>query len=297
MAGEMKEVICEQAILGESPVWDEQSQLFYWVDILGQYIHEYSPKTKRTRSIKINQMPGAVAPSTKPGKLIGALQHGFYSVDFDTSLITPIFDPEEHKPNNRFNDGKCDPAGRFWAGTISLTREPEDAALYCLDSANGVQKKWSPVTTSNGLAWNKNKQAMYYIDTPTQSITQFDYSLADGSIHDPKAIIDFSKEHGKPDGMTIDADGNLWIAHFEGGRVSCWNPDTGKKQEELILPASLITSCTFGGESLTDLYITTARNELTEEEQKKEPLAGYVFSYSLGVKGLPADHFMNENGS
>lgn len=287
----MKEVICEQAMLGESPVWDEQSQLFYWVDILGQFIHEYNPKTKRTRSIKLDQMPGAVAPSSKTGTLIAALQHGFYFIDFDHSSLTVVSDPEKHKPNNRFNDGKCDPAGRFWAGTISLTREPEDAALYCLHSSMEVQKKWSPVTTSNGLAWNNNKRAMYYIDTPTQSIVQFDYSVEDGAIRSPELIIDFSEEQGKPDGMTIDADGNLWIAHFEGSRVSCWNPDTGKKQDELLLPASLITSCTFGGEHLTDLYITTARNKLTEEDQKQEPLAGYVFSYSPGVKGLAADRF------
>lgn len=287
----MKEVICEQAMLGESPMWDEQSQLFYWVDILGQYIHEYNPKTKRTRSIKLDQMPGAVAPTSKTGTLIAALQHGFYFIDFDHSSLTAVSDPEKHKPNNRFNDGKCDPAGRFWAGTISLTRESEDAALYCLDPSMNVKKKWSPVTTSNGLAWNNNKRAMYYIDTPTQSIVQFDYSVEEGAIRSPELIIDFSEEQGKPDGMTIDADGNLWIAHFEGSRVSCWNPDTGKKQDELLLPASLITSCTFGGEHLTDLYITTARNKLTEEDQKHEPLAGYVFSYSPGVKGIPADRF------
>nr|WP_252315066.1 SMP-30/gluconolactonase/LRE family protein [Sinobaca sp. H24] len=99
MTREMKEVICEQAMLGESPMWDEQSQLFYWVDILGQFIHEYNPKTKRTRSIKLDQMPGAVAPSLKTGTLIAALQHGFYFIDFDHSSFTAVSDPEKHKPN------------------------------------------------------------------------------------------------------------------------------------------------------------------------------------------------------
>ncbi|WP_157842944.1 SMP-30/gluconolactonase/LRE family protein [Bacillus sp. FJAT-44742] len=285
------QVIAHYSELGESPIWDDEKKKAYWVDITGERIHEYDPENGKVRSIKTGQMVGAVAP-TSQGKLVAAMQHGFYIVDMENHNFHFLSDPEEEKANNRFNDGKCDTEGRFWAGTISLTRETGAAALYCLNERRKVRKMHSPVTVSNGLAWNRDRNCMYYIDTPEQQVVVFNYEFQTGDIFTPRPVIDFTEEKGKPDGMTIDSEGKLWIAHFEGGKVSRWDPDTGEKQEEINLPASLVTSCTFGGKDLNQLFVTTADVKLTEKEKKEQPMAGFTFVITLAdVTGLPPNRY------
>ncbi|MFZ4451439.1 SMP-30/gluconolactonase/LRE family protein [Salibacterium aidingense] len=283
-------VVDEKALLGEGPSWDEQEEVLYWVDIMGKNIHRYNPGKQTNQTLSAGQEPGAVVVH-KNSELIAAMQHGFYLIDFDEAVFTPITDPEEHLSGNRFNDGKCDPAGRFWAGTMAYDKQKDQAALYCLEADHTVAQKIDNIGISNGLAWNAEQTSMYYIDTPTLQVSAFDYDVKSGSISNRRTIITFSGTEGRPDGMTIDAEGMLWIAHYGGWKVSRWNPGTSECLEEIEVPASQVTSCVFGGRDLKTLYITTARNSLREEQMQQEPHAGGLFAVDLDVKGTLSDRF------
>ena len=277
-------VVDAKALLGEGPCWDEEKQLLYWVDILNHHVHIYEPTLDSMKVIKINQYIGAVVPRNSGG-LVVALYNGFYFLDPKTETLTPIADPEKDKPNNRFNDGKCDSSGRFWAGTMSLDGSLNKGALYYLDKDLLVKKVLENISTSNGLAWDLESRTMYYIDTPTKKVKAFDFNSTSGDISNQRVVIDFPENEGFPDGMNIDSEGMLWIAHWGGGQVSRWNPNTGEKIDSVIVPAPLVTSCEFGGKNLDELYITTAGIGLSEEEIQKYPHAGSLFKIKPGVKG------------
>lgn len=270
--------------LGEGPVWDHKSNIFYWVDILEKCIFMYDPSNDKVRTTKLDQYVGCVAPR-KNGGLVMGLKHGFYFYDWKQDQLEKIHDPESHLTENRFNDGKCDPTGRFWAGTTDATGEDGDGALYLLDKDLTVSKKIENVGTSNGIAWSPDHRFMYFIDTPTKQVVRYDFDITKGTIHNPNVVIDFPVSCGLPDGMTIDQEGMLWIAGWGGKGVSRWNPYTGDKLEFIPVPAVNVTSCTFGGEEMDELYITTARTRTTEEDLQKYPHAGGVFKVKTGVKG------------
>ncbi|HLU21396.1 SMP-30/gluconolactonase/LRE family protein [Lederbergia graminis] len=290
MQYEVELVVDERAILGEGPTWDSEKKVLYWVDILGRKIHCYDPTTQNTKTITLDQYVGAAVPNTTGG-LVLALQHGFYSIDLETEELTPIHDPEEHLPNNRFNDGKCDAAGRFWAGTMSLSDEANVGNFYRLDVDHKVNKMVENVTTSNGIAWSPDNKTMYYIDTPTCEIVAYDFDLETGSISNKRVAIKHPKERGFPDGMTIDAEGMLWVATWSGAQVCRWNPHTGELLESVKIPSPLVTSCCFGGDNLDELYITTARVGLNEKTLEQYPHAGSLFKIKTNVKGQPMHPF------
>jgi len=284
-------VLEHYSMLGEGPVWDDKLQRICWVDILGKEIHQYSPETKTHHTISVGQMVGAIAVC-KNGNFLAALQNGFAFIDRNTDQIRMIANPEEHIPNNRFNDGKCDPAGRFWAGTMSLSETPNHGNLYVLEHLLPPSKKIEGITISNGLAWSLDHKTFYYIDTPTHEVVAYRYDMATGHISDKKTIIAIPKEDGYPDGMTIDSEGMLWIAHWDGWQLTRWNPDTGQKIHHIGLPVARVTSCTFGGKDLTDLYITSAKVGLTDEQLTQQPLAGALFVIpDSGYKGIAAFEF------
>ncbi|SFM43613.1 SMP-30/gluconolactonase/LRE family protein [Salibacterium qingdaonense] len=283
-------IVDEKALLGEGPTWDEHQNVLYWVDIMGENIHRYDPKQQINQTINAGQEPGAVVVH-KDSELIGAMQHGFYRINFDRETFELVVDPEEHLPGNRFNDGKVDPAGRFWAGTMAYSKQKDQAALYCLTPEFTCSQKVGHIGISNGLAWSADCKTMYFIDTPTLEVSAFDYDIAAGGISNRRPVIIFSGNDGRPDGMTMDAEGMLWIAHFGGWKVSRWNPETGECLEEIEVPASQVTSCVFGGEDLRTLYITTARNKLDEEQLDIEPHAGGLFALNPGVKGTLSRRF------
>lgn len=274
-----------QAVLGEGPAWDGQREVLYMVDIIGQTIYEYDPHRETIHKTALNQMIGALVPRQAGGLLL-ALQHGFHTYDPDSGKLTAIHDPEQHLPGNRFNDGKCDPAGRFWAGTMSLTGESFQGALYRLDEDWNVSRMVESVSCSNGLAWSPDGGTFYYIDTPTREVAAFDYEAATGAISSRRVVIRLEQDQGLPDGMTIDEEGMLWIAHWGGARVSRWDPGSGRQLGQLELPVPLVTSCTFGGPNLDELYITSARVGMSEQELEEYPLAGSLFRTKPGVKGM-----------
>lgn len=279
------------SLLGEGPVWDSAKHRLLWVDILRGHIHEYYPKYGEHKTIDVGEKIGAVA-LRRGGGLVAALQSGFYFVDEESGARTPIANPEAHISGNRFNDGKCDPAGRFWAGTMSLHDEPKKGSLYTLETGGTVRRKVEGVSISNGLAWSGDGSLMYYIDTPTKEVAVFDFDVSSGNISNRRVAIRIPYDFGDPDGMTIDTKGALWIAHWDGWQVTRWNPESGELLARIKLPAARITSCTFGGDGLKDLYITSAREGLSEEALEAQPLAGSVFVIkACGSQGLPPHQY------
>lgn len=284
----MEALPVDKALLGEGPLWLEERKQLIWVDIEGMRVHLYCPVTASSRAIDVGQRIGAIVPATD-GRLLCALQNGFYYLDMDNESLEPIVDPEADLPNNRFNDGKCDPAGRFWAGTMPIEGNDLVGALYRMDGDGTVHRMLTGVGCSNGIAWSHDHMTMYYIDTVTRRIDRFDYDAETGRIANRQTAIAIPESYGYPDGMTIDIEGMLWVAQWGGYCVSRWNPVTGECIEKIELPVSQVTSCCFGGERLDELYITSARIGLSEEQLLREPLAGSVFKYVPGVRGLPAN--------
>jgi len=283
-------VLDARAQIAEGPFWDQKKELLYWVDILEKKINIYNPAAEKNETIQLKKMIGAAIP-TKNGKLLAALEDGLYIIDEGTSEQKFLVNPESNTAQTRFNDGKCDRKGRFWVGTMDLKEDRPIGSLYCLDQDLKLKEKLNEVKISNGLAWSLDNKTMYYIDSPTKKVFAFDYDLEAGEISNRRVIIEIPEGEGVPDGMTIDAQGKLWIAHFGGGQVSRWDPETGKKIDKVELPVSNVTSCAFGGRNLDELYITTASVGLSEEEKKAQPHAGGIFKYQAGVKGLAAHKF------
>jgi len=271
-----------KSIWGEGAIWWEGWLLY--VDIESGIIHGFDPVTSAEQSWKTNQRIGTVVPRLGGGFVVAG-DHGFSFLDKESGELCPIGDPESKKVDNRFNDGKCAPDGYFFAGTISLVKKTGDADLYRLSPNLEITHAYGPVTNSNGIAWSSGGETCYYIDTPTKAILAFDYQS--GVLNRPREVVSTRAFDSSPDGMTIDDQGNLWVAFCHGGCVVCFDPRTGKQIEKIDLPCLETTSCAFGGASLEDLYVTTGVHKTEEEE-----LAGRLLVIQgLGVKGVPAHPF------
>ena len=283
MAYQAELVLDEKATLGEGPHWD--GHVLYWVDIISEKLHRYNPEHHQNDTFQLNQYIGAVIPAQNDQLIVG-LQNGIHLFDLKTEELTLINDPEEDLPHNRFNDGKCDPSGRLYIGTMGVNAEKQKGSLYRLDLKGQLEKIISPVTISNGLAWSPDEKYMYYIDTPTGEVSTFHYDKQTGNIAFKETAVQIPPEMGSPDGMTIDQEGMIWVAHWGGSRITRWNPHIGKQLDEVHVPAPNVTSCTFGGKNLDELYITTARQGLTEEELALNPQAGGLFKVKTKEKGM-----------
>jgi sugar lactone lactonase YvrE len=286
-------VIDSKSDLGEGAFWNYKTGELIWVDITGQILNFYNPVLRNNKEMFTGQMIGTVVPA-ESGQMIVALQNGIYMLDPETGSKKLMVDPEENIPDNRFNDGKCDPAGRFWAGTMSLTGKKRAGALYRLDPDSSVHKMEENVTTSNGIVWSSDKMKMYYIDTPTRKVMAYDYDNESGDIRNPQVAVEIPADMGAPDGMAIDEDGNLWIALWGGSAVGCWNPQSGDLIRTIEVPAKNVTSCAFGGDDLGTLYITTARQNTSDEDLKKFPHSGGVFKVRPGIKGTKSNFFNDQ---
>ncbi|KRG15330.1 SMP-30/gluconolactonase/LRE family protein [Lederbergia galactosidilytica] len=279
-----------QATLGEGPHWDESLEILYWVDIQGKKLHAFDPNTEENSTFQFDQYVSAVVPG-KAGRFLLAMENGIYQYDIHQNDLCFIANPEESLPNNRFNDGKCDPSGRFWAGTMAMDGKLGQGNLYRLDPNKKITKMLDNVSISNGLAWSPDKKKMYFIDTPTKEITTFEYDDENGDISYQETTIKIPDGMGNPDGMTIDQEGMLWVAHWGGARVTRWNPSTGKLLDQVQVPAKNVTSCAFGGKNLDELYITTAKIGLSESELSEYPGSGGLFKVKTDVKGMRAYRF------
>ncbi|WP_233380199.1 SMP-30/gluconolactonase/LRE family protein [Maribellus sp. CM-23] len=287
---EVELVIDSKSELGEGAIWNYRTGELMWVNIKGKILNFYNPVSGLNKEMLTGQMVGTVVPS-ESGQVLVALQNGIYSLDPETGTKKLLADPEADKPDNRFNDGKCDPAGRLWAGTMSLVGAKQAGALYRFDPDTSVHKMVDGVGTSNGIVWSADKTKMYYIDTPTRQVMGYDYDNETGAISHPKVAVEIPEGAGYPDGMTIDEEDNLWVALWGGSAVACFNPENGDLIRKIEVPAKNVTSCAFGGNDLGTLYITTARESTSEEDLQKFPHAGGVFKIRPGVKGVKAFFF------
>ncbi|NIK78700.1 sugar lactone lactonase YvrE [Paenibacillus castaneae] len=282
-----KLVIDARAELGEGPIWDAEQQVLYWVDILGENLHIYDPARKQDQVIPIGQQISTVVPYFM-GRVALTTENGFFSLELDNGKLTPIADPERDRPNNRFNDGKCDAAGRFWAGTMSMDGSGRSGSLYCLDLNGNVKTVLGDIACSNGIAWSLDNKKMYYIDSGSKQVVAFDYDIELADISNRSIIVDLSNENVYPDGMTIDAEGMIWVALWDGYRVNRWNPATGELLDTISVPTGKVSACAFGGPNLDELYITTARENMSAEQLENEPIAGGLFCVKTAVKGVPS---------
>ncbi len=273
-----------KAELAEGPVWDDRTNRLSWIDIERGELH--LDKQVFRLGVKI----GAAVPC-QSGQFLLATANGFELFDPVSERRTPLADPEREIADNRMNDGKSDARGRFWGGSLSTTRQPGTAAFYVLDGDGSVRKAIDGLTNSNGLGWSPDGRTLYHIDTPTLEVRAFDFDLDSTTLSGRRTVVRFPDGVGRPDGMCVDAEGFLWIAHWNGGCVSRWNPVDGRQLESVSLPVRRVSSCCFGDADLGTLYITTARHGLSEEELERQPIAGGIFSFRPGVPGLPMTPF------
>ena len=231
-----------------------------WVDILGRKIHQTDPQTGDTEDIDVPLDVGAVVPNAAGG-FVAVLQDGFWLVGSGAPrLITGI---REAGPTIRFNDGKCDPSGRFWAGTMAYDESRAAGALYRLGTDGQATRVLDAVTISNGLAWSADGNTMFYIDTPTQTIDAFSFDPSTGAIADRRPVIAIPPAAGAPDGMAIDAEGGLWVALWGGAALHRYLD--GRLDRVIPMPVSRPTSCAFGGSDFDELFVTSASTGLTSE--------------------------------
>ncbi len=277
-------VLDAKAELGEGPIWDYRRGVLYWVDITRKVIHVYDPVANRDRTIDAGQEVGCLALRSNGG-LILAGRNGFVELDLESGVIADVLDPERHLPDNRFNDGKCDARGRFWAGTMNTKGQRDRGSLYCLYPDFRLRTLLTGVSISNGIAWSADLKTMYYIDTPTAEVAAFDFDADTGDLAARRAVIRIPDGKGKPDGMTMDTEGMLWVALYGGGAVTRWDPRDGKLLATIEVPARNVTCCAFAGLRMDELYITTARQGLDPQALAAAPHSGGLFRAVPGARG------------
>ncbi len=284
-------VLDTQSILGEGPIWDVEDRSLWWIDIEAGLVHQFDPATSTDKTFDIGQRIGTVVRRQQGGLILG-LADGIGAYDTDRRELAVLCNPEADLADNRFNDGKCDPAGRFWAGTLNFQDESiPSGALYCLHPDGSIVKHFDGVQVSNGIVWTSDAKTMYYIDSPTRSVDAFDYDLATGEISNRRSVVEFTESQGYPDGMTIDSEDMIWVAQWAGWGVTRFDPRTGTVLEKIDVAAAQVTACAFGGPDLTDLYITTARRGITGDDLDAQPHAGGLFVAKTGAKGVPSFRF------
>ena len=271
-----------RAVLGEGPRWDAAGGRLLWVDIEAGVLHVFEPEGDGDRAIALHARVGAAVPASD-GRVLAALADRLALVDLaDGPLETLAEIP--HPGDRRLNDGACDPTGRFWVGSMALDERPGGGALYSFTLADGLDRVLDGVTLSNGLGWSPDGRLLFYVDSPTQRIDIFDFEPGTGTISGRRRFVEIEPEAGIPDGLTVDAEGGVWLALFGGGAVRRYAPD-GALDLVLELPARKVTACCFGGADGRELYVTTA--SIGDEP---EP-AGSVFVAAIGVAGPPAQPF------
>jgi sugar lactone lactonase YvrE len=284
-----------RAELGEGPTWDSRRGVLHWVDILAGRLHTYDPAAREDSFVSLGEPIGCAARRKESGFVLG-LRSGIWGMDPATGRHTQIATPEPDLPGNRFNDGKCDPGGRFLAGTMDNAESEANGSLYSFTPDGKIKRLLSGLRISNGLTWNPSYNTFYFIDTPTRMVVAYDYDMETGGIAHPRPVVRVPEEMGWPDGMTSDQEGMLWVAMWGGAKITRWNPVSGNCIQTIPLPARNVTSCVFGGAELSDLYITTARKGMTSEQLARQPLSGGLFRIKTEVKGIPTFEFGSRMG-
>ncbi|MEH2137521.1 SMP-30/gluconolactonase/LRE family protein [Nostoc sp.] len=281
-------VLKARARLGEGPTWDSTRKLLYWVDIYNHRVHHFNPATGENGFFDVGDVVGAIA-TAGADRLIMLLRHHLAFLNTQTGAVTPILEIEANLPDNRLNDGKCDPQGRFWFGSMCSLEKPQ-ASLYRYDTDGSLRLMETGLTISNGLGWSPDQKTFYLTDSPQQKIYVYDFDSVIGNLSNRRIFVDLTYESFYPDGLTIDSEGHIWSAMWGGWCVIRFNPK-GKEILRIKLPVQLPTSCTFGGEDLRTLYITTASVGLSQAEIDKSLYSGDLFAIQTDFTGLPSYSF------
>ena len=282
-------VLAAAALLGESPVWCQLEKALYWVDIKRPAVHCFDPATGACKTWLMPEDVGSLALRRLGGGIV-ALRSGIATLDFRSGEVCRLPGPTLQAPDLRFNDGRCDRRGRFWVGTLHEQRQAGTAALFRFDPNGRFSQMLSGVTVSNGIAWSPDNRTMYFADSWAQTIFSFDFDLDSGTLHNRRVFAELPRASGVPDGATVDSEGFLWSANFDGACLTRYAPN-GSIDRVIPMPIQRPTSCTFGGEDLSILYVTSASLNLTEKQRLAAPLSGNIFAVDAGVKGLPEPRF------
>lgn len=276
------------ASLGEGPVWVAQERALFWLDIHGCRIHRYDPADGSSSTIATPFRIGSLAPRAGGG-FVGGSERGFVLIDPQLSRFDVIGDPEPDLPGNRFNDGKVDPQGCFWAGTMDDAEQATTGALYRVDPELQWSCRDAPYRVPNGPAFNLDGKVMYHTDSAARTVYRFTVA-PDGELQGKETFAQFGEADGHPDGMTVDSQGNLWIAFWDGWCVRQLSP-AGEVVRMIDLPVQRPTSVAFGGERLDILFTTSARVGLDAEAIERQPEAGGLFAIGGAGSGVPSPVF------
>lgn len=289
----MRDVICVQqanAILGEGPVWDRRLGVFYWVDIMRPAVFRFAPGVGQTGHWPMPAMVGCVALTHLPQRLVVADEQGLGFLELTTGELRRIGGHEINLVGARFNDGKVDRAGRFWAGTIDSNVSRPLGNLYRLDADHSVRRMASGFICSNGLGWSPDNRTMYFTDSMVGTVWAYEFDLDTGELGARRDFARLPEGAGVFDGLTVDSHGYVWVAVWDGWRVIRYAPD-GSVDREIRVPVQCPTSCMFGGPDLETLYITSACAELGWNDLRRGPLAGGLFALECDVAGIPESVF------
>ncbi|TWT84817.1 L-arabinolactonase [Planctomycetes bacterium CA13] len=277
-----------KAELAEGPLWHNGS--LWWVNIETGELNRFDVNSGRCESRGTGDLLGAAVP-TDDGRWLLARRDQLQLLDWETGKVDVLNHLDFGSPNVRFNDGKCDAAGRFWIGSMSLNGDTDSGAFYCLNNDGKVVTWLTHITISNGLGWTSDCSRMFYVDTPTQRIDVLDFDLKHGKIENRRPLVEIPRHIGFPDGLTVDADDNVWVALWGGSAVHCYDGNTGKQIDCIAVPAPQVTACCFGGDDLNELFITTAKTGLDNTAKTASPLSGGVFRCPMSVKGTASHPF------
>jgi len=278
-----------KASLGECPVWSIVEQVLYWVDINAPSLNRFDPRTGKNTAWAMPESIGSFALRSEGG-FVAALRGGVWLTDGDGRLERKIAAAPYAPAHHRFNDGRADPQGRFWIGSMNENRDAATGALYCLDADHALAPMISGITISNGLAWSPDSRTMYHADTATRTIYAWQFDPATGGITNQRVFARFLGETERPDGGAVDREGCYWSAFYRGGRIVRLSP-RGELVAEFPLPAMCPTMCSFGGPDLQTVYVTTARQHREAEELARLPHSGGIFAMRVDVPGMPEPAF------
>lgn len=273
--------------LGECPLWDARERMLWWVDSRWPAVKRLDPATGAVMMLVLPEVVGSIAFRERGG-LIAATKSGIHFLDTASGALAPAANPEAQLPENRFNDGRCDRAGRFWAGTMSDVKRDPVGSLYRFDAQLRCTKLRNAIIIPNSLAFSPDNRTLYFADTNRHTIWAWDYDLASGAATNERVFADTGS--GRPDGSCVDAEGCLWNAEYGAWRLVRYTPQ-GKVDRVIQMPVANPTCCCFGGEALDTLYVTTATQRLTPEDLAKQPLAGSLLALRPGARGLPEARF------
>lgn len=274
-----------ETTLGEAPTWCPNERVIYWVDIDGRAILRIDPRSGDRQRFPQRFEFGCIVKRATGGFIAGT-NAGLVHLDADLAACEIFATPESGLPRNRFNDGKCDRRGRFWAGSTDMDETDPNGALYRVNGSGDVSRMLPGVIVSNGLGWSPDDRTMYFTDSGHGMIYAFDFDVDAGEINNQREFVRVAPADGMPDGLAVDSEGFVWGAHWGGWRLTRYDPD-GQIDRIIEMPVPHVTSVAFGGDRLDQMFVTTARLGLSDDQLTEAPLSGGLFRVDAGVSGLP----------